>query len=103
MFTEGSIFGLGMTLIFYFLNEKKIPMAIVFVLFSLWQVIGSLSLPDIYEQLFMFDYQWMMVFAILPIIIYNGKLGLKNKFTKWMFYIFYPAHLAVIVSIVNHI
>ncbi|MCR1954902.1 conjugal transfer protein TraX [Clostridioides mangenotii] len=103
MFTEGSIFGLGMTLIFYFLKEKKIPMAIVYVLFSLCQVIENLSSPEMYDQLFIYDYQWMMVFAILPILMYNGKLGLKNKFTKWMFYIFYPAHLAVIVLIANRI
>jgi len=78
-------------------------MAIVYVLFSLCQVIENLSSPEMYDQLFIYDYQWMMVFAILPILMYNGKLGLKNKFTKWMFYIFYPAHLAVIVLIANRI
>jgi hypothetical protein len=35
-------------------------------------------------------YQWMMVFAIIPIILYNGRQGRKDKY---FFYIFYPAHI----------
>jgi len=27
---------------------------------------------------------------------YNGKLGKQNKYSKWIFYIFYPLHLAII-------
>ncbi|MBE6908975.1 MAG: hypothetical protein E7474_05155 [Ruminococcaceae bacterium] len=30
---------------------------------------------------------------LLPILIYNGKRG---KGLKWLFYIFYPAHLLLI-------
>ncbi|WP_195251438.1 TraX family protein [Romboutsia sp. 1001713B170207_170306_H8] len=39
----------------------------------------------------------MMGFAIVPILMYNGKLGVNNKFVRWMFYWFYPIHLIVIV------
>ena len=36
------------------------------------------------------DFQWLMVFAAIPMILYNGEkgLGMKN-----FFYIFYPAHI----------
>lgn len=37
--------------------------------------------------------QVSMVLAILPILLYNGKLGLRNKFIKYFYYIFYMAHL----------
>ncbi|WP_376716110.1 TraX family protein [Vagococcus lutrae] len=37
--------------------------------------------------------QAAMGFAALPIALYNGAEGKKMK---WFFYIFYPAHIAVI-------
>ncbi|RDC48304.1 conjugal transfer protein TraX, partial [Acinetobacter sp. RIT592] len=64
-------------------------------LFVLMSAIG----PNFIEAATLWDYQWMMVFAIIPILMYNGKLGLSNKFIKWMFYWFYPIHLIVIVSL----
>jgi hypothetical protein len=101
MFTEASLYGLVMTLIFYFLRDKKSIMAILYVLFSIMPVFSAIGAPDAFDQLFLFDYQWMMVFAIIPILMYNGKLGIKNTFTKWMFYIFYPLHLLIIYGISN--
>lgn len=40
--------------------------------------------------------QWMMCFAAIPIFLYNGKPG-RGK--KWFFYIFYPAHIALLYLI----
>lgn len=40
--------------------------------------------------------QWMMCFAAIPIFLYNGKAG-RGK--KWFFYIFYPAHIALLYLI----
>jgi hypothetical protein len=39
------------------------------------------------------DFQWLMVFAIIPIILYNGKRGTTQKSGKYFFYVFYPAHI----------
>ena len=35
-------------------------------------------------------YQWMMVFAVLPLACYNGVRG---SAPRWLFYVFYPAHI----------
>lgn len=96
LFTEASIFGVTMVLIFYFFREKKILMTIIYVFISLFGIVGVIG-TDFIEAIFIWDYQWMMVFAIIPILMYNGKLGVNNKFVKWMFYWFYPIHLIVIV------
>lgn len=96
LFTEASIFGLAMILIFYFLREKKVLMSIAYVAFSLFWLVTMIG-PNFVEAALLWDYQWMMVFAIVPILMYNGKLGKSNKIIRWMFYWFYPVHLIVIV------
>lgn len=98
LFTEASIFGVSMVLIFYFFREKKILMVIMYTIISLFGITSVIG-PNFIEAITLWDYQWMMVFAIIPILMYNGKLGFNNKFVKWMFYWFYPIHLIIIVSL----
>lgn len=42
------------------------------------------------------EYQWMMIFALPIMLLYNNKSG---KGYKYMFYLFYPLHLIIIYSI----
>lgn len=37
--------------------------------------------------------------AAIPLIFYNGKLGINNKFVKYGFYLFYPVHMILIFVI----
>ncbi|NFI04971.1 conjugal transfer protein TraX [Clostridium botulinum] len=97
--TEASIYGLVETLIFYFCREKKVLLSILFV--SFYGLFLATVLQAKNPLMFTVNNQWMSVFAIIPILMYNGKLGLKNTFTKWMFYIVYPLHLTIIILIRN--
>lgn len=104
MLTEASIYGVIMTLIFYFLREKKGWMVFTFILCSILPVFGAISMGSYFlESIFIWDYQWMMILSIPFILLYSGELGLKNKFTKWMFYLFYPLHLIVIILLSKYI
>lgn len=38
------------------------------------------------------DYQWLMIFSLPIMLLYNGK---KGKSWKYFFYVFYPAHLVL--------
>lgn len=40
--------------------------------------------------------QWMMLFALPFLLMYNGQ---KGRGFKWLFYIFYPVHIAVLYLI----
>ncbi|MDR0400704.1 MAG: conjugal transfer protein TraX [Treponema sp.] len=39
------------------------------------------------------DVQWLMVFAVVPLLLYNGKRGGGGTAGKYFFYVFYPAHI----------
>ena len=49
-----------------------------------------------------FSYQFGVLLALVPLSMYNGKRGggenrRVRDFNKWVFYVFYPIHIAVIV------
>jgi hypothetical protein len=76
--TEGG-FALVLTgLLFYIFREKRLVqiLALAAVAFLSLLIAGGV--------------QWMMVFAAIPILLYNGARG---KGSKYFFYIFYPAHI----------
>lgn len=99
IFTEGALSGVLMVLIFYFLRHRKFLMSLCFILISsvdFWFVTDT---NNIYNKLFLEEYQWMMMFAIIPILLYNGKPGHRGKFSKYFFYVFYPAHIVILMFI----
>lgn len=103
LYTEASYLGIGMILIFYFLREKKFWMILSYIALSLIDMPFLLGIPNFVKYIFLANYQWMMLFAIIPIMLYNGKPGLRNKFFKYFFYVAYPVHLIIILIIGNTI
>ena len=95
LFTEASLYGVAMTLVFYLFRDDRRRMAMAYVVVSLAiSLLLSPAAPAIsLERLLYYDYQWMMVFSIAFILMYNGRRGPKNNFTKYLFYVFYPAHV----------
>ena len=84
--TEGSFWAVAMGVCFYLLRPYgRLVQMIPLVFFS---ALNLVLRPD--------DVQWMMIFAIIPIMLYNGKPGRKEK---WLFYIFYPVHIWVLFVI----
>lgn len=45
--------------------------------------------------------QWFCLFALIPLCLYNGKRG-KLKL-KYLFYIYYPLHIAIIYQIAYYV
>lgn len=86
LFTEGSYLGIGMVLIFYFLRDKKFWMIVSYIILSLIEMPFLLAVPNFIKYIFMVNYQWMMVFAVIPIMLYNSKVGLRNKFFNYFLY-----------------
>lgn len=90
-FCEGQYIVPMIVMIFYIFRDNKPLMYTAYVLASgvpfIWTytLTGQLQ-PQIY-----------MVFAVIPILLYNGRRGPDNAFAKYFFYAFYPLHVWIIV------
>jgi hypothetical protein len=41
--------------------------------------------------------QYAVLFAVIPLYLYNGKRGNTLFINKWVFYVYYPIHITVLV------
>lgn len=72
-------------------KKNMIAFTLIAVLFYIWP---GLQYHGVYET-----YRLGVLFAIPFLYFYNGQQGTKNKFTKWVFYWFYPVHLMILAII----
>lgn len=90
LFFEGGYLVPIMALIFYYLRHNRLRMCWVYAVgMTLLFLPNMLALHKVTPQLY-------MVFAVVPILLYNGKRGIANRFSKYFFYVFYPVHIWVI-------
>lgn len=83
---EGSYTWIVLGVAFYLLKDKNKYIRILpLVILSLFSFIQGMGSPG--------NIQWLMIFAAIPILLYNGKQGRKSKY---FFYIFYPAHIYIL-------
>lgn len=96
--TEGGPFMPILALIFYYNRDNKVKLSLGYITISLLMMGGSTK--NLYESLFIINYQWMMVFALPFMLMYNGQRGKK---AKYFFYIFYPTHIWILYILGNYI
>lgn len=56
-------------------------------------------IPGIQDLGMYSSYRFAVLLTIPLFVLYNGKPGLKNAFTKWVFYWFYPVHLIILIGL----
>ena len=98
--TDGGIaFILGGVLL-YALRERRRAQALVWAAWALFTDLGSVLwlLQDGWGlgRLLLTCYQWMEVFAVPLMLIYNGQRGAGHK---KLFYWFYPVHVYVLYAL----
>ncbi|MEG0256189.1 TraX family protein [Vagococcus sp.] len=96
LFAENSIMVYLMPVMYLLRNNRKLQCLSI-------AIVAGLFLFSNIGAAFTTNSQWMMVFSIIPILLYSGE---KGRGMKSFFYIFYPAHiwiLYIIASIIyNH-
>ncbi|XTR38410.1 TraX family protein [Paraclostridium tenue] len=99
LFTEGGIVLIPFILITYLFrgNEKKQIVLYLFLSIILFSVnYNTYSTAKETISMLMFNSDFLFILVVPFMILYNGKRGMNNKFSKYLFYIFYPLHLWII-------
>lgn len=102
VFTEGGMTLLPFMLITYLTYGKAKARNISYIgLFILLFFMSFNNYGDVSTTISMlaFNSDFMFIFVLPFIYIYNGERGTNSKFGKYFFYIFYPAHLWIIMTI----
>jgi hypothetical protein len=78
---EGGFVLIIMGILFYFLRNHRLVQVGVLLLIGafLWYTSRNSA-----------GFQWLMIAAAVPLLLYNGKRGRGNTY---FFYVFYPAHI----------
>ena len=59
-----------------------------------WQKLGLTAIALVGMSLCSLWVQWFSLLALIPLALYNGERG--NASLKYLFYLFYPAHIAIL-------
>ncbi len=99
MIADGGTATLIAGVIFYVFRNHRVKQVVGFALFViLWDIVRiCLSVPGLtVKDFFLMAYEWMEIFAVIPILCYNKTRG---KGSKGFFYWFYPAHIYVLYGL----
>ncbi len=96
---EGGLFLIITGILLYMFRENRKLQFISYGIFTLAWMIGIPLIfirPISLKLMFTNYYEWMSVFALIFMFLYNGE---KGKSMKKLFYIFYPAHVYILYGL----
>lgn len=104
MFTFVDYYGYGilMVLVFWLFRNVRFGWLITLaaMIYINFVMIGGLHLEfTLFGRDFLFAQQGFAVLALIPIWLYNGRQGLKNKAFQYACYTFYPVHMLILALI----
>ncbi len=102
IFTEGGICLIPFIIITYFFKQNFKKLFVGYIILSIILFTQSFYIYPTFKETFdmlMFNSDFLFILVIPFILIYNGERGLNNKFSKYLFYVFYPLHLWILALI----
>lgn len=100
--TEGGMTVIPFILLTYWLRGKTKKQIIAYVILSI--ILFAMSYvpyPTVEEtiSMLMYNSDFLFILVVPFILMYNGERGMNNKFSKYLFYVFYPLHLWILAII----
>lgn len=102
IFTEGGMPIVPFIIITYlFRGNMKKQVISYLILSGIMFFMSYTPYPTIKEtiDMLMFNSDFLFILVIPCMLLYNGERGLNNKFSKYLFYVFYPLHLWAIAML----
>lgn len=85
-------------LLYVFRNHRRVQAAafvafcVLWDILRIWAAVPGIHMADFFTQC----YEWMEIFAVIPMLCYNGKRGHGSK---GFFYWFYPVHIYILYGL----
>lgn len=101
-FVDYGVTGILTIIIFYIFRNFKfawLGQLISFILLYIVFFKGQSIIINIFGMEYFLPLQALCILALIPIWMYNGKRGIKNKALKYGFYLFYPVHMLLLYLI----
>ncbi|WKY47664.1 TraX family protein [Eubacteriaceae bacterium ES3] len=98
LFNEGSFIFVLLGVLIYFTKENKRNLIIAYSAFTVSYFLMEFLYSSNLYAIFFINFQWMMIGALPLMLLYNGE---KGRGLKYLFYFFYPLHIAILFLIGN--
>lgn len=102
LFTEGGITMLPFLLISYSCRNRKGLRNLLYAFLWAFLLVTSIQIYDTWYQtleMMLYNSDWLFITVFPFMALYNGQRGKETSWSKYFFYIFYPAHLWIITLI----
>ena len=96
--TDYGLLGLYLIFLLWLFHEKPVLLiiALVALLIPFQMIYTGQTAFTIFKVTVPLPLEAFGIISAIPICLYNGRRGLNNKLIKYIFYAFYPVHLAVL-------
>lgn len=98
LLVEGGILWIVLGVGFYLFRSNKKKIGVFYIIFCIIVFSLTTGMDFSFENLFLINVQWLMILSLPLLMLYNGQ---KGKDLRNFFYIYYPAHLYILLGLAH--